>query len=424
MSAASPGAPRPLDGVVVLELGQILAGPFAGQILAAFGAEVIHVEPPDGGDPIRGWRGLDPADGTSLWWRSLGRNKRSVAIDLAAPRGQELVRALARRADVVIENFRPGTLERWGLGPEVLCADNPRLVLTRVSGFGQTGPYAQRPGYAAVCEAFGGLRHLTGRPGEVPVRANLSLGDSLAGLYAAFGVLLALRARDADAERRGQVIDVAIFEAVFAMLESSVPELDRLGEARGPSGTTITGVVPSNVYPCADGRQLVIGANNTSNYRRLMRAVGRADFADDSALATNPGRVARREEIDDAIAAWTRTLPAAAVVERLVAAAVPVSTIYSVADMAADPHYAARGLFERLRVGDHDVAFAATGPKLSRTPAREEWAGRELGADTRAVLAERLGLDDAEIAELARAGVIGLRSGVDEAMTGGGNRAE
>jgi crotonobetainyl-CoA:carnitine CoA-transferase CaiB-like acyl-CoA transferase len=399
-------APRPLDGVVVLELGQILAGPYAGQILAAFGAEVIKVEPPDGGDPIRGWRGLDPDDGTSLWWRSLGRNKRAVAIDLAAPRGQELTRALARQADVVIENFKPGTLERWGLGPDVLLADNPSLVVARVSGFGQTGPYANRPGYAAVCEAFGGLRHLTGHPGEVPVRANLSLGDSLAGLEAALGILLALRARDADPERRGQVIDVAIFEAVFAVLESSVPEHDRLGEVRGPSGTTITGVVPSNAYACADGRQVVIGANNTANFRRLMRAVGRPDLADDPGLATNPGRVARREEIDGAVAEWTRTRPAAEVVERLVAATVPASTIYTVADMAADPHYAARQLFERLPVGDHAVAFAATGPKLSRTPARGEWAGRDLGADTREVLVARLGLSAAEIAELGRAGVI------------------
>jgi crotonobetainyl-CoA:carnitine CoA-transferase CaiB-like acyl-CoA transferase len=404
----SGGAPRPLDGVVVVELGQILAGPFAGQILAAFGAEVIHVEPPRGGDPIRGWRGLDPEDGTSLWWRSLGRDKLSVAIDLAAPSGQELVRGLARQADVVIENFRPGTLERWGLGPEVLCADNPGLVLARVSGFGQTGPYAARPGYASVCEAFGGLRHLTGQPGEPPVRSNLSLGDSLAGLWAALGILLALRARAADPERRGQVVDVAIFEAVFALLESAVPEHDRLGEVRGPSGTTISGVVPSNAYPSADGRQVVVGANNTSNYRRLMRAVGRADLADDPDLATNPGRVARRDEIDGAIAAWTRTLAAAEAVERLVAAAVPASTVYTVADMAADPHYATRGLFARLPVGGREVAFAAMGPKLSRTPARSDRAGRELGADTRAVLAARLGLADAEIDALARAGVVAI----------------
>ena len=399
---------RPLDGVVVLELGQILAGPFAGQLLAAFGAEVIKIEPPDGGDPIRLWRGLDPEDGTSLWWRSLGRNKRAVAIDLAAPRGRDLVRALARRSDVVIENFRPGTLERWGLGPEVLCADNPALVLARVSGFGQSGPYARRPGYASVCEAFGGLRHLTGAPGAAPVRANLSLGDSLAGLQAALGILLALRARDADPERRGQVVDVAIFEAVFSVLEATVPEFDRLGEVRGPSGTTITGVVPSNAYPCADGRQVVVGANNTANYRRLMGAVGRADLADDPELATNPGRVARQVEIDAAIGAWTRTLAADEAVRRLEAIAVPASTIFTVADMAADPHYEARELFERLAVGAREVAFPAVGPKLSRTPARGEWAGRDLGADTRAVLIGRLGLSEAEVDELVGAGIVAV----------------
>jgi crotonobetainyl-CoA:carnitine CoA-transferase CaiB-like acyl-CoA transferase len=404
----SAGAP-PLDGVVVLELGQILAGPFAGQILAAFGAEVIHIEPPDGGDPIRGWRGLDPEDGTSLWWRSLGRNKRAVAIDLAVPRGQELARALARQADVLIENFRPGTLERWELAPEHLLAENPALVVARISGFGQTGPYAGRPGYASVCEAFGGLRHLTGMPGEVPVRANLSLGDSLAGLYAALGVLLALRARDRDPGGRGQVVDVAIFEAVFSLLESTLPEFDRLGEVRGPSGATITGVVPSNAYPCADGRQVVIGANNTANYRRLMHAIGHADLADDPELATNPGRVVRQGEIDGAIAAWTRTLSASEAVERLIAAAVPASTIYTVADMTADPHYAARELFGRLPVGGREVAFPAPLPKLSATPARDAWVGRDLGADTREVLRARLGLRDEEIDRLAAERVIAAR---------------
>jgi crotonobetainyl-CoA:carnitine CoA-transferase CaiB-like acyl-CoA transferase len=409
-----PAARRPLDGVVVLELGQILAGPFAGELLAAFGAEVIKVEPPDGGDPIRGWRGLDPDDGVSLWWRSLGRNKRAVAIDLADPRGQELVRRLAGQADVLIENFKPGTLESWGLGPETLCADNAGLVYARVSGFGQSGPYARRPGYAAVCEAFGGLRHLTGMPGEVPVRSNLSLGDSLAGLYAAFGILLALRARDADPARRGQVVDVAIFEAVFAMLESTVPEFARLGVARGPSGPTITGVVPSNAYPCADGRTVVVGANNSANFRRLMSAIGRADLAADASLTSNAARVARQEEIDGAIGSWTRTFAAEEVVARLTAVSVPASTIFSVADMFADPHYRARELFESVEVNGRPLTLPAVAPKLSRTPASTEWAGRELGADTRAVLGGRLGLSDAELAALAGAGVISIRKSAGE----------
>jgi crotonobetainyl-CoA:carnitine CoA-transferase CaiB-like acyl-CoA transferase len=308
----------------------------------------------------------------------------------------------------VIENFKPGTLEKWGLGPEILCTENPALVFARISGFGQSGPYARRPGYASVCEAFGGLRHLTGTPGEVPVRSNVSLGDSLAGLHAALGILLALRARDGDPHGRGQMIDVAIFESVFAVLESTVPEFDRLGQVRGPSGTTITGIVPSNAYPSADGRQVVIGANNTANYRRLMRAAGRADLADDAELASNPGRVARQAEIDAAVAAWTRTLSADEIVRRLEAASVPASTIFTVADMAADPHYAARELFERLPVGEREVAFPAVGPRLARTPARSDWAGRELGADTRRVLRERLGLADAEIDELARERVVGI----------------
>jgi len=406
MTARPPVSRRPLDGLVVLELGQILAGPFAGQLLAAFGAEVIKIEPPDGGDPIRGWRGIDPEDGTSLWWRSLGRDKRAVAIDLAAPRGQSLVRRLARQADVVIENFRPGTLEKWGLGPEILMTETPSLVFARVSGFGQSGPYARRPGYASVCEAFGGLRHLTGTPGEVPVRSNLSLGDSLAGLHAALGIVLALRARDADTQRRGQIVDVAIFEAVFAMLESAVPELDRLGVVRGPSGTTITGIVPSNAYPCVDGRSVVIGANNSANYRRLMRTIGRDDLGADEALQTNPGRVERQGEIDAAIAEWTRRFDSSEIVRRLERAAVPASTILTVADMANDPHYAARELFERLPVGERQVAFPAVGPKLSRTPARSTWAGRDLGADTREVLTRRLRLSAAEIDELERDGVI------------------
>jgi crotonobetainyl-CoA:carnitine CoA-transferase CaiB-like acyl-CoA transferase len=406
---ASGAGRRPLDGVRVLELGQILAGPFAGEILAAFGAEVWKVESPRGGDPIRGWRALDPDDGTSLWWRSLGRNKRSVAIDLAEPRGQELARRLAAKADVLIENFKPGTLERWGLDPERLRETNPALVVARVSGFGQSGPYAERPGYAAVCEAFGGLRHLTGEPGRPTVRANLSLGDSLAGLHAALGILLALRARDADPERRGQLVDVAIFESVFAVLESTVAEFVRLGTVRAPSGTTISGVVPSNLYPSKGGAPVVIGANNAANFQRLMRAVGRDDLADEPALAANAARVARQGEIDAAIAAWTSNLEADEIVARLAAASVPASTVYSVADMAADPHYAARGLFEEVAGDDRSFTLPAIGPKLSETPARTDWPGRALGADTRAVLREQLALSDATIDQLAVAGVVAVR---------------
>lgn len=394
---------RPLEGLRVLELGQILAGPFAGAMLGYFGADVVKVEPPGSGDPIRGWRLLDD-DGTSLWWRSLGRNKRCVTLDLARAEGQALARRLAASADVLIENFRPGTLERWGLAPERLQADNPGLVVARISGFGQTGPYAARPGYASVCEAFGGLRHLTGNPGEVPLRTNLSLGDSLAGMHAVIGILLALEARRRDG--RGQVVDAAIYESVFNVLESVVPEFDRAGAVRGPSGTTVSGIVPSNAYPAADGDWVVIGANNSANFQRLMETIGRSDLAADPALTENPGRLRRQAELDDAIAAWTRTLPAAAVVERLVAAAVPASTIYTVADMFDDDHYRARGLFERVESGGRPLVLPAMLPRLQASPGGTDWAGPELGAHNLEIFCGELGLTAAELAELERSGVV------------------
>ena len=394
---------RPLSGLRVLELGQILAGPFAGAMLAYFGADVVKVEPPGSGDPIRSWRLLDD-DGTSLWWRSLGRNKRCVTLDLGVPEGQGLARRLAARADVLIENFRPGTMERWGLGPEQLCAENPSLIFARISGFGQTGPYAARPGYASVCEAFGGLRHLTGEPGEVPVRANLSLGDSLAGLHAVIGILLALESRLRSG--RGQVVDAAIFESVFNVLESVVPEFDRAGAVRGPSGRTVSGIVPSNAYPTADGEWVVVGANNSANFRRLMQAIGRADLAADPELELNPGRVRRQAELDEAITLWTQSQPAAVVVERLVAAAVPASTIYTVADMFADPHYQARGLFESVEAAGRALVLPAMLPRLAESPGATDWAGPELGAHNVEVYCAELGLTADELGQLRRRGVI------------------
>jgi crotonobetainyl-CoA:carnitine CoA-transferase CaiB-like acyl-CoA transferase len=394
---------RPLSGLRVLELGQILAGPFAGALLGYFGADVIKVEPPGSGDPIRGWRQVDD-DGTSLWWRSLGRNKRCITLDLAQEEGQEIARRLAARSDVLIENFRPGTMERWDLGPERLTAANPGLVYARISGFGQSGPYSARPGYASVCEAFGGLRHLTGNPGEVPVRTNLSLGDSLAGLHAVLGILLALENRRRDG--RGQVVDTAIFESVFNVLESVVPEFGRSGVVRGPSGPTISGIVPSNAYPTANREWVVIGANNSANFRRLMREIGRPDLADDPALEANPGRLRRQAEIDQAIAAWTGGQTAEAVVERLVAATVPASTIFTVADMFADPHYRARELFERVEVAGRELVLPAMLPRLEGTPGRTEWAGPELGAHNEAVLRDELGLAVDEIEDLRRRGIV------------------
>jgi crotonobetainyl-CoA:carnitine CoA-transferase CaiB-like acyl-CoA transferase len=393
----------PLAGLRVLELGQILAGPFAGAMLGYFGADVIKVEPPGSGDPIRGWRTLDD-DGTSLWWRSLGRNKRCVTLDLALPEGQVLARRLAERADVLIENFKPGTMERWGLGPEPLIAANQRLIYARISGYGQTGPYSGRPGYASVGEAFGGLRHLTGNPGEVPVRSNLSLGDSLAGLHALVGILLAIQARQTSG--RGQIVDASIFESVFNLLESVVPEFARAGEVRGPSGATVSGIVPSNAYPTADREWVVVGANNSANFRRLMRTIGRPDLADDPELGENPARVRRQAEIDGAIAAWTGALPAARIVDQLVAAEVPVSTIYTVADMFADPHFRARELFESVPSPSGPRVLPAMLPKLSATPGGTTWQGPDLGSHNAEIYGGELGLSAGELADLLDRGVI------------------
>ncbi len=395
---------RPLDGVRVLELGQLLAGPFAGCILGYFGAEVIKVEPPGAGDPLRGWRVLQR--GTSLWWRSLARNKKCITLNLRESRGRSLARRLADEADVLIENFRPGTMEKWGLGPDELKRTNPRLVYARISGYGQTGPYASRPGFASVCEGIGGLRHLNGFPGGPPVRTNLSLGDSLSGLHAALGILLALIERDGDAPSEGQVVDVALFESVFNLLEGVVPEYDGAGVVRGPSGSTVTGIVPTNTYRCEDGKYVVIGGNADSIFVRLMTAAGRADLAHDPRLADNAGRVEHEEEIDRAISAWTATLEADEVVERLAAEAVPAGPIYSVADMARDPHFQARGLFESVEIDGKPLQVPAITPRLSATPGRTDWPGPEVGAHTEEILGERLGLSQAEIETLRREGIV------------------
>jgi crotonobetainyl-CoA:carnitine CoA-transferase CaiB-like acyl-CoA transferase len=370
--------------VRVLELGQLMAGPFAGTILGYFGADVVKVEPPGTGDPVRTWRVLDD-DGTSYWWRSLARNKRCLALDLHAEADRAVVRRLAAKADVLIENFRPGTMERWGLGPNDLRRRHPDLVYARVSGYGQDGPYAAKPGFAAVCEAVGGLRHVTGEPGRVPLRSNLSLGDTLAAFHCALGVLLALLHRERAAGRPGQVIDVSLMESVFGVLESAVPECDRKGVVRGPSGTTITGVVPTNAYPTKDGRHVVIGANGDSIFLRLMAAIGRDDLAADPALAHNAGRVPRAAAIDAAISAWTATRAREVVLAAMDAAAVPAGPIHSVADLLQDPHVQARGMVERVLVGGRALALPAIFPRLSLTPGRTEWAGPELDAHAREV---------------------------------------
>jgi len=395
---------KALSGIKVLELGQLMAGPFAGTLLAYFGAEVIKIEPPGKGDAVRGWRAVE--GDTSLWWYSLGRNKRSVTVNLKSEEGRDIVRRLTAEVDVLIENFRPGTLEKWGLGPEDLQQSNPGLIFARISGYGQDGPYASRPGYASVCEGVGGLRYVNGFPDQPPVRQNLSLGDSLSGLHAAFGILLSLFHRDRQAVKSGQIVDVSIFEAVYNMMEAVVPEYDRLGLVRGPSGTTITGVVPTNTYSCLDGRYVIIGGNGDSIFRRLMTAAGRQDIADDPELQDNAGRVKNQERVDGAITDWTRTLDASEVLSILEEAGVPAGLIYSVVDMVDDPHFQARGLFEEVEAGGRPLKIPAIIPKLSKTPGKTEWAGPSVGEHTKEVLGQILGLSDDEIDNLSAKGII------------------
>ncbi len=401
MTAASE-ARGPLAGLKVLEMGQLIAGPFAAKTLGDFGAEVIKIEPPGAGDPLRKWRLLK--DGTSVWWQVQSRNKRSIALDLKDSEAQAIVRRLAAESDVLIENFRPGALEGWGLGPEALLEANPRLIVLRVSGYGQTGPYRDRPGFGVVAEAMGGLRHLTAEPGRVPVRVGISLGDTLAALHGVIGILMALQERQRSG--RGQVIDVALYEAVFNCMESLLPEYSAFGAVRGAAGSALPGIAPSNAYRCGDGGYALIAGNGDSIFRRLMATIERPDLAADPALADNAGRVARVAELDAAIGAWTTQRDVAEVLARLDEASVPAGRIYSVADIAADPHYLARGMLQTIDTGDGD-ALQVPGivPKLSRTPGAQRRNAPRLGQDTDAVLTE-IGLTPAQIAELKRRGVV------------------
>ena len=387
--------PQALAGLKVIELGQLIAGPFAGKTLADFGAEVIKIEPPAaegqaGGDPLRQWRMLH--NGTSVWWQVQSRNKKSVVLDLRTDEGRDTARRLIDEADVVIENFKPGTMEKWGMDYEALSRTNPGLVMLRISGYGQTGPYRERPGFAVVAEAMGGMRYLNAEPGRVPVRAGVSLGDTLAGLHGAIGILLALQARQRsvspDAPKgRGQVVDVALYEAVFNCMESLLPEFSAFGAVRQPAGSALPGIAPSNAYPCADG-MVVIGGNGDSIFKRLMIAIGRDDMATEPELAGNPGRVKRVAEIDAAIGAWTQARAVEQVLAVLNAASVPVGRIYNAQDIAHDEHYRARGMI--LKVETHDgltVEVPGIVPKLSATPGAIARRGPMLGEDTASVLA-------------------------------------
>jgi crotonobetainyl-CoA:carnitine CoA-transferase CaiB-like acyl-CoA transferase len=396
--------PRPLDGFRVLELGQLLAGPFATSMLGYYGAEVIKVEPPGHGDPIRTWRVMK--DGVSLWWHSLGRNKKCVTINLRSEKGRDIVRQLAAKSDILVENFRPGAMEKWGLGPDELRKTHPELIYARISGYGQTGPYASRPGFASVCEGVGGFRYVNGFPGQPPVRPNLSLGDTLAAVHSVIGILLACVHRLKVRGNPGQVIDTAIYEAVFNMMEGVVPEYCGTGTVREPSGSTLTGIVPTNTYRCQDGKFVIIGGNGDSIFKRLMHAMGRPDLADDLRLASNAGRVQHEKELDVAIAAWTGTLTSGEVLAVLDKADVPAGPIYSVVDMMNDEHFKARGLFEQVEVNGGSLTIPAMVPFLSATPGRTEWPGPAVGEHNQEVLGGLLGYTTADIESLHRDGVI------------------
>lgn len=398
---------KPLTGLKVIELGTLIAGPFAARICGEFGAEVIKIEAPDGGDPLRKWRKLH--EGTSLWWAVQARNKKSVTVNLKHAEGVEIVKKLVAGADVVIENFRPGVLEKLGLGWEALRAVNPSLVMVRLSGFGQTGPMAQQPGFGAIGESMGGLRFITGFDDRPPVKTGVSIGDSIAALWGVIGAMMALRHRDATGGRgagQGQVVDVALYEAVFAMMESMVPEFDMFGFIRSRTGNIMPGITPSNTHTTRDGRHLIIGANGDAIFKRLMCAIGRHDLADDQTLADNAGRDARRDELYAVIDAWVGLHDAEQVLATLTASDVPVSHIYSVEDMFRDAQFAARGMIERHPMADgHALAVPGVVPRLTETPGGTDWLGPALGAHTDEVL-EALGFDAPARERLRRDGAI------------------
>lgn len=390
-----------LAGLKVIEMGQLIAGPFASKLLGELGAEVIKIEPPGVGDPLRKWRKIK--DGTSLWWHVQSRNKRSLTLDLKQAEAQDIVRKLVAEADILVENFRPGTLEGWGLGYDALKAINPRLIMLRISGYGQTGPYRDLPGFGVIGEAMGGLRHLSGYPGQAPVRVGISIGDSLSSLYGVIGVLLALQERARSGE--GQEIDVALYESVFAMMESLVPEYDAFGYIREPAGSALPGITPSNSYPCKDGSYVLIAGNGDSIYKRLMSLIGRDDLGNDPRLAQNDGRSQHAELIDGAIAEWTAQRGRDEVIEALKGARVPAGYPYTAADIVQDPHYLARQMIEQVQTSVGPLKVPGVLPKLSRTPGRIGTGGPQLGEHSEDILAG-LGLSEEQVAGLRERGII------------------
>lgn len=393
----------PLAGVRVLEMGTLIAGPFAAKTLGDFGAEVIKIETPGTGDPLRSWRTKEGT--TSMWWHVQARNKKSVAIDLRQAEGQAIVKKLALEADVIIENFRPGTLEKWGLDYETLSAENSKLVMLRISGYGQTGPLRDLAGYGVVAEAMGGFRYITGIPGQAPVRPGISIGDSLSALHGVIGILLALYHRAANGGQ-GQMIDVALYESVFNMMEGAVPEYDRHGMIREPAGSAIQGISPTNAYPCVDGQFVLIAGNGDSIFKRLMSLVGRDDLGNDPVLARNPGRVEHMDKIDQAIGAWTCTRTLDEILKLMGENGIPAGRVYTVKDIVNDEHYQAREMLKRVQLQDgSSLLVPGVVPKLSNTPGQFNGGGPELGQHTEEVL-RSLGISDAALSELRNKGVI------------------
>ena len=392
---------EPLTKLKVVEMGQLIAGPFAAKTLADFGADVIKIEPPKVGDALRKWRLLK--DGTSIWWQVQSRNKRSLSLDLKNPEAQEIVRTLVKEVDVLIENFRPGTLEGWGLDPVKLLELNPRLIVLRISGYGQTGPYRDKPGFGVVAEAMGGLRHLTAEPGRVPVRVGISIGDTLASLHGVIGILLALQERHNSG--KGQIIDIALYEAVFNCMESLLPEYSAFGEVRQAAGSALPGIAPTNAYQCADGGYVLVAGNGDSIFKRLMTVIGRDDLGSDPQLENNDGRVKRVTELDQAIGEWTKTVSTSKALEVLDSVAVPAGRIYTVADIASDPHYKARENIQTIQMKDGGkVDVPGVIPKLSRTPGSIKTLAPDIGQNTDEIL-KGIGLSDEQVASLKERGI-------------------
>ena len=397
---------EPLAQLKVIEMGQLIAGPFAAKTLADFGADVIKIEPPNVGDALRKWRLLK--DGTSVWWQVQSRNKRSLSLDLKLVEAQEIVRTLVKEADVLIENFRPGTLEGWGLDPQKLLEINPRLIVLRISGYGQTGPYRDKPGFGVVAEAMGGLRHLTAEPGRVPVRVGISIGDTLASLHGVIGILLALQERHHSGQ--GQIIDIALYEAVFNCMESLLPEYSAFGEVRQAAGSALPGIAPTNAYLCADGGYVLVAGNGDSIFKRLMAVIGRDDLGSDPQLENNDGRVKRVAELDGAIGEWAKTVSTDQALEILDSVSVPAGRIYTIADIASDPHYKARGNIETIQMQDGSkLDVPGVIPKLSRTPGSIKTLAPDIGENTDEIL-RGLGLNEFQVTSLKERGVAFTKS--------------